>query len=270
MLDQLYMEQYYEEVKDWQDPNPKPVIVEHNGIHVVRDDLMPGGTKARGADYLIGHDPTNSHIEEWVYGSSPASGYAQVSIPYVTNRYGKKTVLFMAKRNMDNLHPFQKEGMRLGAEYHWVPNGMLGVTQKRAKDYVAESPETRKLLPLGLDHAKVIACLVKVAKSLNIQPKEVWSVGSSGTLSRALQYAWPDAVVHVVHSGGHTMSDSEIGRAIYHETRYKFSQSVADEEMPPFPTVSNYDAKAWQPMIDYHKEYGRCDPVLFWNVAGEL
>lgn len=264
MLDELLGE-YDDLVNEWTDPNPKPQIVEHEGIYVVRDDLMPGGTKARGADCLIGND---TQTQEWVYGSAPACGYAQVSIPYVTNRYNKKTVLFMAKRNMDNLHEFQKKGMSLGAEYHWVPNGMLTVTQKRAKDYVAASPETRKLLPIGLDHPLVIKCLAKVAQSLDVVPDEVWTVGSSGTLSRALQTAWPEAEVHVVHSGGHKMSEREIGRAVYHETLYKFEQPVKEDELPPFPTVNNYDAKAWSPMKRWHEQMGRKGTVLFWNVAG--
>ena len=152
--------------------------------------------------YLIGSDPNYAHIEEWVFGSCPATGYAQISLPYVCNRHGKKTVLFMADRKPENRHRYQQRGIRMGAEYHWVPNGMLSVTQKRARDYVEESPKTRALLPLGLEHPTVIASTIKVARDLPIDPsKEVWTVGSSGTLNRGLQLAFPDAEVHVVRVG---------------------------------------------------------------------
>lgn len=259
--------EYLDLIGNWQDPNPSPIIVEHEGIHVVRDDLFTAGTKARGADYLIGHDPANKDITEWVYGSSPATGFAQISIPFVCNKYNKKSVIFMAARSMDKLHEYQKRGIALGGIYHWVPNGMLNVTQKRAHDYVQEEPNRRRLLPIGVEHPTVFGCLIRVARALPIRPDEVWSVGSSGTLSRALQMAFPDATVHVVSSGGHRMGPSELGRAIFHPTKYKFNQEVKKEELPPFPSAPTYDAKAWPVMKQWHEENGRGKTVLFWNVG---
>ena len=120
----------------------------------------------------------------------------------------------MAKRDEKNLTEYQKRGIELGVDYHWVENGMLTVTQKRAKDYAAESSD-RMVLPLGLEHPSVLGSIIKVARSLPITPDEVWTVGSSGTLNRGLQFAWPHATIHVV-SVGHTMNEREIGRAIYH------------------------------------------------------
>jgi hypothetical protein len=172
----------------------------------------------------------------------------------------------MAERSADNLHEYQKRGIELGGEYHWVPNGMLPVTQKRARDYVDESPDTRALLPIGVEHPTSIACLIRVARSLPISPKEVWTVGSSGTLSRALQLAWPEAQVHVV-SVGHSMGDREIGRAVYHKSPYKFDKPVKKEHAPPYPSAPTYDAKVWHVMKEWHTEYNRKDPCLVWNVA---
>lgn len=260
-------EDYLELIGDWKDPNPPPVLKEHNGVHVVRDDLLEVGSKARAADYLIGHCEETEHIEEWVYGSSPASGYAQISIPFICNKYGKKAVIFMAARSPDKLHDYQKRGIALGGDYRWVPNGMLNVTEKRAKDYVAENPKKRRLLPIGLDHPTAMASLIKVARALPIKPDEVWSVGSSGTLSRSLQLAWADAEVHLVSSGGHKLSERQIGRAIFHPSPYRFDQHVRKEEMPPFPSVPNYDAKAWAAMRNYHRTKGMKNVVLFWNVG---
>ena len=191
-------DEYLQLISGWSDPYPNPVLEIYEGVYVVRDDLLTAGTKIRGADYLIGHCPKHRNIQEWVYGSCPATGYAQISLPFLCNRYNKKAVLFMAERSMNNLHEYQKRGIALGAEYHWIPDGMLNVTKKRARDYVAESPNTRALLPIGLEHPTVFACFIKVARSLPIVPNHVWSVGSSGTLSRALQLAWPHAEVHVV------------------------------------------------------------------------
>lgn len=257
---------YLNHVIDWEDPNPAPVLEVYNGITVVRDDLLQYGSKIRGVDYLIGHDPANKNIKEWVFGSCPATGYAQISLPHVCGKYGKKAVLFMAKRSMDKLHEYQRRGMELGTVYHWIENGMLPVTQKRARDYANEKPEERKVLPLGLEHPSVIGSFIKVARALPIKPKEVWTVGSSGTLNRSLQLAWPDAILHVV-SVGHSMSEREIGRAIVHRTPYKFDKPVKPSEMPPFPSAPTYDAKGWAPMMEHYEIYEKPKDVLFWNVG---
>lgn len=255
-------EYYLDLIGDWQDPNPTPVIMEHEGIHVLRDDLLEVGTKARAADYLIRNTPH----KEIVYGSSPATGYAQMSLPFVCSKYGKKAVIFMAERALDKLHPYQRKAIELGADMRWVKMGMLAVTEKRARDYVTEDPDNRLLVPIGVRHDTAIGCLIKVARKLPIRPREVWSVGSSGTLSRSLQLAFPDATVHVV-SVGHTMEPDDIGRAVFHKSKYKFDKYVNREEAPPFPSAPTYDAKAWPVMRKWHEDNPPQHPVLFWNVG---
>ena len=254
---------------DWHDPYPDPVIESHDGILVVRDDLLGYGSKIRAADYLIGHDPTYAHVKEWVYGSCPAVGWAQISATYLANRYGKTAVYFMAKRDMAKLHPAQRQGLALGGDYRWVPNGMLSVTQRRAKDYVAEDPSTRALLPIGLDHPTVVASFCRVARQLPVKPAYVWSVGSSGTLSRGLQAAWPEAEVHMV-TVGHTPSETQRGRAMVHRSPYAFDKPVKGDDVPPFDSAAEYDAKAWSVLRKWRDDHTIQEPILLWNVAGNL
>ena len=73
--------------------------------------------------------------------------------------------------------------------------------------------------------------------------------------------AFPDKDVHVV-SVGHTMAQYEVGRAILHKSHLKFTQEVKEEDMPPFPSVPTYDAKAWKVMREHAKPGS-----LFWNVG---
>ncbi len=47
-------EDYLELVKDWIDPYPTPQLIEHDGVLVVRDDLLNAGSKVRFVDKLIG------------------------------------------------------------------------------------------------------------------------------------------------------------------------------------------------------------------------
>ena len=247
----------------WQDPNPPIQIMDHEGFLVVRDDLLGYGSKARFVDYMIQTIPQ----DQIVFGACPATGYAQISLPAVATRYHKQVHLFMAHRDPSKLHDYQKLGAQLGSIYHWVPSGMLNVTKARAREYAEEDPINRVLLPIGLEHPTVVASIVKVAREqISFTPDHVWSVGSSGTLNRGLQLAWPSAEVHVV-SVGHTMSQREIGRAIYHKSPYKFDRKMKLHEMPPYPSAPTYDAKGWKPMVDWYKDHERPEKVLIWNVA---
>ena len=253
-------EDYLELVKDWEDPWPDPIIEMHDGVHVVRDDLLNAGSKVRFVDYYIKTLPES--VKEVVFGNCPATGYAQISLPIVCKKYGKKAVLFMAEREFGNLHEYQLKGLSKGADYRWVKMGMLTVTKKRARDYVAENPQERVELPLGLEHPTVLGSIIKVArKHITCNPTEIWSVGSSGTINRGLQLAFPDVPVHVVQTG-HSMNEREIGRAKHWKSPYKFDKPIKPEEAPPFPSAPTYDAKAW-PFI---KEFAKPNS-LFWNVG---
>ena len=254
-------EDYLELVKDWEDPWPDPVIKMHDDIHVVRDDLLNAGSKVRFVDHYIKTLPEN--VKEIVFGNCPATGYAQISLPIVCKKYGKKAVLFMAERSLYNLHEYQIRGLTEAADYRWVKMGMLTVTKKRARDYVAENPQERVELPLGLEHPTVLGSIIKVArKHITCDPSEIWTVGSSGTLNRGLQLEFPETPINVVQVG-HSMTDRELGRAIHWKSPYKFANPIKDYEAPPFPSAPTYDAKAW-PFV---KKYGQ-KGALFWNVGG--
>ena len=239
---------------------PKLVIEKYDGFYVVRDDLLEGGSKRRFIDRMI-RESIEDGVEEFVYGGCPANGYAQLSLTLQTKQYNKKSVFFMAKRSMDNLHPYQKQALEYGADIKWVPNGMLSVTLSRAKKYHLESPNKRKLLPLGLEEQRVLDDIKELAKTIELDISEIWSVGSSGTLTRGLQSAFPNLDVHLV-SVGHKMSEREIGRAKLYKSKYKFTDEVKEEDKPPFPSVPTYDAKAWSVMKEHAKPN-----ALFWNVG---
>ena len=252
-LFQMTYEDYMTLIGDWSDPLDSPVVEEHEGFQIVRDDLIGGGSKMRFADYLIS---SNQEIEEWVYGSSPATGYAQISLSYLCRKYGKKAVIFMADRAVEKRHPYQLQAIEAGADMRWVPNGMLSVTEKRARDYVSDSPVSRRLLPIGFDDPTVIASIIRVAQSMDVSPREVWTVGSSGTLTRGLQLAWPNAEFHCVCVG----HKGDYGKAKTYQSSYKFDKST--KILPPFPSAPTYDAKAWEFMLE-HASPG----ALFWNVG---
>ena len=247
--------------KDWVDPNPAPVVIDYtldDGriIHVVRDDLLEGGTKIRYIDYII----RSLDQKEIVFGGGSAFGNSQVALSIVTERYNKKVVLFQAKRK--TLLPNQKIAKKHGAILKSVPMGMLTVTMKRARDYVAEDPDNRFNVPFDFDQNEYVKkSMSAICNGLDVKPTEIWSVGASGTINRTLQHAFPKLPVHIVQVG-HVLTEKDIGRAKLHISNYKFNKEVKDEEKPPFPSSPIYDAKAWK----FCEEYAK-DGALFWNVG---
>lgn len=251
---------YLSLVKDWEDPNTAPVLREVDGVTVVRDDLLPAGSKSRFCDFLIGQ---NSYVNEWVYGSSPRFGYGQVSLAYICKKYKKKCTIFVAKAK--ELHSSSKLAQEFGANIVEVPMGFLKVTEARAKDYVNQS-KGAFLVPFGIADETTYGSIIKVARKIDFEPKEVWTVAGSGVLSRGLQLAWPKANVFMV-SVGHKLTSEEIGRGNVIPHYLKFQTPCKEKERPPFPSVFEYDAKAWE----FVKERGsknNKNKVLFWNVAG--
>ena len=68
-----------------------PIVREHEGVWVVRDDLFPGGTKARFMPMLF------DGADEAVY-ASPAEGGAQTALATVAKDLGKRATIFVAAR----------------------------------------------------------------------------------------------------------------------------------------------------------------------------
>lgn len=228
-------------------PLPPPLLVEHEGIIVVRDDLLPGGTKRRALPAFL-----DDQHDEYVY-ASPVYGHAQIALAYLAQDVGVKASIFCAKRK--EWHELTKEAADLGALIHEVPNGYLRVVQARAREH-CEQHRGAKLLPFGLNDPAFIEALAVVALELPVWPTEVWTAVGSGVLTRALQIAWPKAKFCGVRVG----ASSNAGLAYVYAAPEVYEQSA--RILPPFPSCSNYDAKVWR----FIKEYA-APGALFWNVA---
>lgn len=227
-----------------------PIVREHDGVWVVRDDLFPGGTKARFMPVLF------AGAEEAVY-ASPAEGGAQTALATVAKYLGKRATIFVAARA--KLHPRTLEAARLGAKVVPVRPGYLSVVQARAKDYAKANGA--QLVPFGVDLPEAITRLADAALATGLDPDEVWCAAGSGVLARALAQAWPRARRHVVQVG-RELEPQDVAGATIHVYPRPFSDVA--KALPPFPSDPHYDAKAWETMTA-RKGRGR---VVFWNVAG--
>ena len=106
--------------------------------------------------------------------------------------------------------------------------GFLTNIQAKAKNYCLK--HGAHLIPFGGDHPIIIEAMTRTALSIGIKPTEVWTVMSSGVLSRGLQGAWPDAKVYGVRIG-HNTTPREQGRAETFKSDYKFHQECDFENV---------------------------------------
>lgn len=230
---------------------PAHTITEHDGILVVRDDLIPGGTKRRVLSELF----NDMAAKELVYPSIPY-GSGPVAVAYSARDTGRKAVLFYPHRKRENWSAQMVEAEAAGAKIILVKGGNLKTLAKRARDYAA-THEGARCLELGFDTPEYIEKLAKIARALPITPTEVWCASGTGTISRALQKAWPNAEHHAV-----IIDDrAEVGKAKRHTVAKDFNEAAAAK--PPFPASSHFEAKAW----DTIKREGKRG-TLFWNVGG--
>jgi len=231
---------------------PPPVIKRHEGVYVVRDDLLGhgSGTKARFMVRMF------EQAEEIVY-ATPAEGGAQTALAWAARECGCRATLFVAARQ--RRHPRTALAAALGAKIAEVRPGYLNVAQARAREYAQAAGAT--LAPFGLNTVAAIETLAAAAVSADFEPDEVWCAAGSGALARALAKAWPQARRYAVQVG-RALTPAQVAGAQIHRCPLPFRKTA--ETQPPFPSDSHYDAKAWA-ICRREKGAGR---VLFWNVAG--
>lgn len=248
-------EYYLDLVKDWEDPYGMPVVKEHEGIRVVRDDLLVG-SKVRGGDALISSLPDN--IDTIVY-VQPRTGLAGVSILDVAKRHGKKVKLFMPSSKRISQH--QACCIEQGAEVEFHRIAAMPNLNLIAKKW-AEERSNAFFVPLGLKHELVTAGIVKTAMKIP-EPDEVYVATSTGVLTRGLQIAWPNAKFTSV-CVSRNMKSGELGRAEPISEPLAFTASEKKDNLPPFPNIDTYDGKVWKYIP---KNSGK--DILFWNVGKE-
>ena len=136
--------------------------------------------------------------DEVVY-ASPAEGGAQTALATVASQLNKRATIFVAERKRKKWHARTLMAQRLGAQIKQVPHGYLRTVQKRAEEYCHQTGAL--LAPFGFDVPGAAQTIAAVARSIGIQPDEVWCAGGSGVLARGLAQAWPNASLHVVQVG---------------------------------------------------------------------
>jgi len=241
---------YLSLAEGWIPYNPDPIVIDHDGVRVVRDDLVVG-TKTRAADLLA----SKINNDTMVY-SQPRVGLAGVSLLDVAKHHNKKVVLFMPASKRISLH--QACCIERGAIPIFERIAAMPILNIKAKEWADK--HNAFFIPLGLKHELATAAIVHTASKIS-EPEEVYVAISTGVLSRALQIAWPNAKFTCV-AVARNLKAGELGRASVISEPLEFMQE--EPIQPPFPTVRTYDAKVWKYIP---KNTGR--NILMWNVGAE-
>ena len=218
---------------------------------VLRDDRVLGGSKRRALGVLF------EGKREVVY-AGPAFGYAQVALAYEGAERGCRATVFVAKRETPT--ELTLEAKAAGAQVVQIPFGRLSNVKAKARRYCELTGAL--LLPFGLDDPRFRDAMSEAVAGLRLAGdavggRQVWCACGSGTLTRSLQQAFPEAE-HVAVQVGTEAGD--VGRARRLKAEERFEQRA--QEPPPFPSAAHYDAKVWR-LFREHAAPG----ALFWNVG---
>jgi hypothetical protein len=255
-----HREAYLELTKNFKSLLPDIIIKEHEGVKVVREDLtLVGGTKTRAGEFLVSQVEKNTLV--YVV---PRVGHAGIAIMELAKLYNKEVIFFMpaCKEISDhqsyiiNMKPKDVIFERIAA----MPNLNL-----LAKKYAEQNGY--QFLPFGLNHYNTIAGFVRICENLlknYDEPEEMWSVVSTGVLTRGLQIGFENTNMNGI-CVARNMKQGELGRTKIISEPLPFLQDEKKSNLPEFNTVPSYDGKGWK-----YVPKNTDKNVWFWNVAGNI
>lgn len=245
-----------------------------DGWSVVRDDLLPGGTKTRYLPALIHAIADDPESQEVVF-AGPAQGALPLALAM---RYGPlhRCTLWYPQRKL--LAPRQFETLLYGAHhlYSPYPDVRPTIVKKRAKDY--SDANGALCIRWSLSYPEVVWTIGTIMQTIDMAYgpfAEVWVAGGGGTLARGIlsgvNKVWgkqsTETSVHVVPIG-RNMLPREVEGCVLHETP-DYAMDRACRIVPPFPCDPYYDAKAWEAGVKVsHQQNANHVPFkrrLFWN-----
>ena len=232
----------------------KYIIESHDGINVLRDDLLTGGSKTR---YI--HKILDKNKKGYVY-ASPVYGAFQIALAHYCKENNKKCVIFCAGRN--ERHKNTIEVLDTGANLQEITNGgFLRNVQIKAKNFVEANPEYQ-YIEFGTNSEtsinEISKITKKIIKKLGKEPDEIYcAVGSGTLLTGILKGTTTSKITGVIVGKPFELSDKRV-RLITYPKKFE----VESKFNCPFKSSPNYDLKAYEICM---KMKGK-GSVLFWNV----
>jgi hypothetical protein len=216
------------------------------------------GYKARSGEFFI-QDLVRQGVKKIVY-VQPRRGFAGISLSWLCKKYGLDLILVMPSSKEVSDH--QALCIELGAKPLFARIAAMPNANSLAKKYAEKVGAY--YVPLGLNHPYVIAggirCMYDYFKDKE-KPKTMWSVISTGVLSRTMQIALPDTEFNAV-AVARNIQQGELGRAKFYSYHKPFN-SKSDLIPNEFDCEDSYDSKGWDYMVKHGKQGD-----WFFSVAG--
>ena len=255
-LDSKDLQYYLDLTKDFKSSFDQFHVKEVNGFMIIDEsESNKVGAKARFGEFLI----STCKQDEIVY-VQPRNGFAGISLSYLCKIYGKKLTLIMPSSKKSSNH--QRLCIEYGAKPLFLRIAAMPNANSMARKYAAKKGAL--FIPLGLNHEYVIAnavrCIYDYFKD-KPKPNTMWSVISTGVLTRAMQIALPDTKFHAI-AVARNIQNGELGKAKFYSYHKRFT-AKSDLIPTEFNSEETYDSKGY----DYLCKYGDKGD-WFFNVAG--
>lgn len=255
----MNLDYYLDLTKDFKSSFGDFNVKQVDGFNVIDEsESCEVGYKARSGEFFI-QDLVRQGIKKIVY-VQPRRGFAGISLSWLCKKYGLDLILVMPSSKEVSDH--QALCIELGAKPLFARIAAMPNANSLAKKY-AEKTDAY-YVPLGLNHPYVIAggvrCMYDYFKDKE-KPKTMWSVISTGVLSRTMQIALPDTEFNAV-AVARNIQQGELGRAKFYSYHKPFN-SKSDLIPDKFDCEDSYDSKGWDYMVKHGKQGD-----WFFSVAG--
>jgi len=255
----MNLDYYLDLTKDFKSSFGDFNVKQVNGFNVIDEsESCEVGYKARSGEFFI-QDLVRQGVKSIVY-VQPRRGFAGISLSWLCNKYGLDLILVMPSSKEVSNH--QALCIELGAKPLFARIAAMPNANSLAKKYAEKTGAY--YVPLGLNHPHVIAGGVRSIYDYfkdKEKPNTMWSVISTGVLSRSMQIALPDTEFKAV-AVARNIQQGELGRAEFYSYHKPFN-SKSDLIPDKFDCEDSYDSKGWDYMVKYGKQGD-----WFFSVAG--
>ncbi len=255
----MNLDYYLDLTKDFKSSFGDFNVKQVNGFNIIDEsESCEVGYKARSGEFFI-QDLVRRGVKSIVY-VQPRRGFAGISLSWLCKKYGLDLILVMPSSKEVSNH--QALCIELGAKPLFARIAAMPNANSLAKKYAEKTGAY--YVPLGLNHPHVIAGGVRSIYDYfkdKEKPNTMWSVISTGVLSRSMQIALPDTEFKAV-AVARNIQQGELGRAEFYSYHKPFN-SKSDLIPDKFDCEDSYDSKGWDYMVKYGKQGD-----WFFSVAG--
>ena len=222
------------------------------GLKILRDDMLKGGTKGRFIASLL--DPSK---HEYVY-ASPVEGGFQIALAAVAKQIGKKATIFCAKRKEPHFNSLRAK--REGARIMQVDFGRMSNVAKKARLYCEETGA--QMLQFGANYQPMIDGIATLMKKISArigEPEEIFcAVGSGVLINGIIQGTVSSKIIGVQVGKKFTQQLPDRASILVYPAAFgEESKFIA-----PFECCRNYDLKA----LEFAVKLRKSNNSFFWNV----